>query len=54
MEIREIHGGDLVELKNGKTIKVYDIHNDFVVVSVIERYHISEIKRVVKRFGAKQ
>ena len=53
MEIREIHGGDIVELKSGKTIKVHDINisTEEVIVSFVERYHISEIKKVVKRFG---
>lgn len=53
MIIREIHGGDLLELHSGKTIKVHDINisTEEVIVSFVERYHISEIKKVVKRFG---
>lgn len=57
MENRKISGGDIVELKSGKIVKVDDIRKkggslkeDYIVVAFDEWYPFSEIKAIVEPF----
>lgn len=48
--MRDLSGGDKLLLKDGQIIKVQDLRGDYIMVSSVEWYHISEVVKIIDKY----